>query len=305
MHAARTPIGVFTFDETGTMVSWQRFDTAPETALKLFEHGVPDEDARAYAFVRPRQREYALQHFTNRAEFNTFMTRFGILFSKQRMKVAIGRDKLLVQASNALDDLIRIQNAITERLREWYSLHYPEFKDNDPEPNILAYGMREQVPGYTDSSGVDLAESDLAALKDYATFLRTLKTERKALERYIQTTARELCPNTSTVVDPLMAAKLIALAGSIERLARLSSSAIQLLGAEKALFRHLKKQGKSPKFGIIFADPRIQNADIDRRGKVARVLASKIMLAARIDFYSGRDDKENLTKNLNEELEKI
>src|SRR3989338_6434606 len=95
MHAARTPIGVFTFDETGTMVSWQRFDTAPETALKLFEHGVPDEDARAYAFVRPRQREYALQHFTNRAEFNTFMTRFGILFSKQRMKVAIGRDKLL------------------------------------------------------------------------------------------------------------------------------------------------------------------------------------------------------------------
>ena len=79
------------------------------------------------------------------------------------------------------------------------------------------------------------------------------------------------------------------------------ASTIQLLGAEKALFRHLHKRGKSPKFGLIFMDQHIQNAPDEKRGKIARILASKIMLAARIDFYSGRPEPK-LKKDMEEEI---
>jgi nucleolar protein 56 len=129
--------------------------------------------------------------------------------------------------------------------------------------------------------------------------------EKKKLEKYVQDTVRQLMPNFSQLIDPLLAARFLASAGSMERLARMPASTIQLLGAEKSLFRHLKEQGKSPKFGIIFIDSHIQNAPEEKRGKIARILSSKLMLAARIDFYSGRDDSEKLKKEFNEDLAKI
>ena len=88
-------------------------------------------------------------------------------------------------------------------------------------------------------------------------------------------------------------------------MARLPSSTIQLLGAEKALFRHLKQGGKPPKFGVLFVHPFIQNAKPEDRGKVARLLAAKLSFASRIDAYSGRDDTARLKKELEEEMQKV
>jgi len=95
-------------------------------------------------------------------------------------------------------------------------------------------------------------------------------------------------------------------AGSLKKLARMSSSTIQLLGAEKALFRHLKnkKRVKPPKYGLIFFDKRVQNAPKHDAGKIARTIASKIMMAAKIDYYSGRFEPK-LKEDLEKELEKI
>ena len=116
---------------------------------------------------------------------------------------------------------------------------------------------------------------------------------------------REVAPNVSSLLDPLLAARLLALAGSLEKMSKMTASSIQLAGAEKALFRHLRSQGKAPKFGIIFLSDWIQSAPDHLRGKVARSLAAKLMMAARIDYYSGRNETEKLRKDLEQEIETL
>jgi len=91
----------------------------------------------------------------------------------------------------------------------------------------------------------------------------------------------------------------------LEKLARMSASNIQIIGAEKALFRHLKKKGKAPKYGMIYMSTVVQSVPEDKRGKVARAYAAKLMMAARIDFFSGRDETDKLKRELKEDLEKV
>ena len=99
--------------------------------------------------------------------------------------------------------------------------------------------------------------------------------------------AKELAKNMTTLIGGQLTAKLIARSGSFEKLASFPSSTIQVLGAEKALFRFLKGQGSSPKYGLIFQSTYVQKAHKDDRGKIARILASKLSLAAKLDFYKG------------------
>jgi nucleolar protein 56 len=131
-----------------------------------------------------------------------------------------------------------------------------------------------------------------------------MNEEKTRLERYVRDLTKELAPNLSSICDELLVARLIAIAGSLEKMARMPASTIQLLGAEKALFRHLKKMGKSPKYGIIYSSSLIQNASKDNKGKIARVLSAKLMQAARIDFYSGRAEPK-LRQELDKEIKQV
>src|SRR3989338_6758586 len=138
-------------------------------------------------------------------------------------------------------------------------------------------------------------------IREFAILVRSMHEEKNRLESYIKESMSEIMPNFSSLIEPLLAAKLLSLVGSLEKLARMPASTIQLLGSEKALFRHLKNQGKSPKYGILFLDRRIQSAPKEKKGKVARIIASKLMLAARIDYYSKRPEarlKEEMEKEL-------
>src|SRR4030065_417735 len=112
-------------------------------------------------------------------------------------------------------------------------------------------------------------------------------------------------PNFSAVAGPLLGARLLSVAGSLDRLAMMPSSTIQLLGAEKALFRHLKGEGKAPKYGILFGHPLIQQATKETKGKVARLVAAKLSIAARLDRFAGKDEGESLRKQLEESMRKI
>ena len=115
---------------------------------------------------------------------------------------------------------------------------------------------------------------------------------------------KEIAPNISTIIDPILGARIISSAGSLEKLSRLASSSIQLLGAEKALFRHLRKKTKPPKYGLLYLDHRVQNAPKEKRGRIARLIASKLSIAARIDFYS-KQLNPRLKKELKDELKKV
>jgi nucleolar protein 56 len=257
--------------------------------------------------MRKRVREYAtsLGFAKGDEEFNDFLSKLALLISKKRMKASIGRDRLIIQAICALEDMAKILNLFIERIDEWYSLHYPELKFSKKDlDKIISYGRRENIPDFKESVGIELTEKDEETLKEYARMIKTVSDEKDKLEKYVKESMKEIAPNLSSLIDPLLAAKILVLAGSMEKLSRMTASTIQLLGAEKALFRHLHKKGKSPKYGILYNDGRIQNAKEENRGKIARLISAKLMMAARLDFYSGRFE-ERLKKELEDEIKAV
>lgn len=314
---SRSPIGFFAFLEKGDLLYYKLFGKDPNKVLEALCELPEDfvsaikgydviENEKAIRIMRRHLREYAISlgFAKNDKEFNEFLSAFGIALSRKSMKGSIARDRLLIQASCALEDMIKIINLLLERLHEWYSLHYPELKLSQKEmlDRIIKYGRRENYPDFKESTGTALTDSDEKIITEYANTINNVIEQKKGLENYVKATAKEVMPNFASLTDPLLAVKILSAAGSLEKLARMPASTIQLIGAEKALFRHLKKQGKSPKFGLLFMDSHIQNAADDKKGKAARLLASKLMLAARIDFYSARDDSEKLKKELEDDI---
>lgn len=312
----KSPLGWVAFSEDGELLLYKLFE--PATALEQFGRDMPEEfkaglqgyaaqeDVRAERFLRARLRALAKEtgFATGDAELNRFLASFAAAQSRKRLIGVIGRDRLIIQAAAALEDVGRASNGMLMRLAEWFGLHYPELKLSHEKlvDVVQQYGRREAIPGFKESTGVALAEHDAATLREFATAAAHMLAQKKHLESYVKESMRGLTPNFSSLIDELLAARLLAHAGSLEKMAKMSSSTIQLLGAEKALFRHLRKQGKAPKFGLIFMSDWIQAAPERTRGKVARALAAKLMMAARIDYYSGRNEAAKLRSDLEQEL---
>ncbi|MCS7109448.1 MAG: hypothetical protein NZ903_01470, partial [Candidatus Micrarchaeota archaeon] len=131
----------------------------------------------------------------------------------------------------------------------------------------------------------DLEEKDLDAIKIVAQQIIALEEIKKQLQQYEDELVREIAPNLVEVGGPRITAKLIAHVGSLEKLARLPASTIQVLGAEKALFKHLRRKTKPPKHGIIFQHTIVHSVPKNKRGKIARALATKLAIAAKIDVF--------------------
>jgi nucleolar protein 56 len=318
-YFAKVPVGIFVVSHSGDLLYYKLFSRQPAKAVEEFLLA-GEKDARqriaagaefvespaGYKLLRKQIRKYAksLGFVENDAELNEFLSSFASILSRKRLLGLITRDRLLVQAVNAYDDLHRMTNALEERVYEWFSLHYPEIDRKGVVSRIAEYGRRENFPNFRESTGVEFSAEDEKTIASFALSIIKLEEEKKKIESYARGLVRELAPNMASLVDEILAARLVALAGSLEKLSKLPASAVQLLGAEKALFRHLHKKGRSPKYGIIFMTPYIQNASPDKKGKAARVLASKLMQACRIDFYSGRSEPR-LRQDLDEEMRKI
>ncbi|MFH0948856.1 MAG: hypothetical protein V1802_00025 [Candidatus Aenigmatarchaeota archaeon] len=316
VYILKSPIGVFAFSEDKNLMHYILFSKNPQTAAEQFNHPISKEFTESLGRCEIRDGEGVIRHnlrelalslaFGNNAELNEFMSTFSSILSKNSMKGVIGKDKLLIQSFNALDDLTNIINVMSERLREWFGLHYPETRRESIIEDIIKYKRRSEFPNFSKSSGVDIGKKDEEIIFSYASSIKNLEHQRNEMEKYIKETISEICPNVSSVVEPILAVRLLSLAGSLEKFAKMASSTIQLLGAEKALFRHLhnKKHTKPPKYGALFFSAIVQNAPADKKGKVARLLAAKLSIAAKIDFYSGRDEGEKLKKELKDEMKK-
>jgi len=127
----------------------------------------------------------------------------------------------------------------------------------------------------------------------------------KTLERQIETDMSKVAPNMSKLIGPLIGARLISHAGSLEKLAKMPASTIQILGAEKALFRFKKEGGKPPKHGVLFQHPYLSRSPKSLRGKISRIIATKIAIAAKADAFTKRDISEDLIKTINERIMEI
>ncbi len=247
------------------------------------------------------------------SEFRQYEKEFyqkNILLTRKQVSESVTPDKLIMQTSNAIDELTKTSNVLVKRLREWYSFFLPEFeelmKDNEKFTEILTKKTRTQLLKeykIKNSMGSPLNNKDEAEIKKFASQILELFKEKKEKEKYLEKMMKEHCPNLSDVAGVTIGAKLIELAGSLRKMVMMPASTIQLLGAEKALFRHMRnKKIKPPKHGIIHEHPLLQKAKSSEKGKAARVIADKILLAVKVDYFEGDFIGKRLRKEIEEKL---
>ncbi|MBI4163792.1 MAG: hypothetical protein HY512_02940 [Candidatus Aenigmarchaeota archaeon] len=249
----------------------------------------------------------------NQQDLNQFLSKVNIEINKLQLQKP-KKDRIIMSVIGVIDELDKSTNTFTERLKEWYGFHSPEIvraiQSNEKFVELISkYGHRDNVKDEkikTKSfSGADLGKEDVEALQNLASNLVNCYNLRENLAKYLEKITKETIPNLSAIAGSLLASRILQLAGGLDKIARMPSSTIQLLGAEKSLFRHLKGQGKAPKYGVLFAHPAIQKAPNDKKGKIARLIAAKLSLAARIDAYSERDDGEKMKKELDDQIKKV
>ncbi|HXV87757.1 MAG TPA: hypothetical protein VD710_01535 [Nitrososphaeraceae archaeon] len=263
-------------------------------------------------------------------ELAAILQKFAINLSSMKVKETSEKlDLHLVQAVNTLDELDEIINTISTRIREWYGLHFPEL--DYLLQNIVTYsnivrdaGSREniskelltqlEVPekkiemiqlAISKSQGGDLTVESSESLKVLASQVIKLSELRTNLSNTIENLMEKLAPNLKNILTATIGARLIAKAGSLIRLAQMPSSTIQIIGAEKALFRALKTGTRPPKHGLLFQHHSVNSAPKWQRGKIARALSSKIAIAVRIDVYRNASLDNSLLDKLTKRIETI
>jgi nucleolar protein 56 len=199
-------------------------------------------------------------------------------------------DRQLVHAVRAMDDAERTANELAERVVEWAGTRFPDVGTGVAAARLVA-----------DREPTDPATARLVALAE-----RTagLADEADALREFVERQTPSVAPNLAEMAGPVLAARLVSLAGGLEALARKPSGTVQVLGAEDALFAHLAGHAPSPKHGVIYTHEYVRETRPEDRGSAARALAGKLAIAARIDHYGG-DYRPEIHDQLRERMTTI
>ena len=236
-------------------------------------------------------------------------------------KESASEDKHLIQAINTIDEIDESISKQIERIREWYALYFPEMdviKNNETYIKLISQNKTkenktkeeiinakpEAFPGDIIDLEEDINPKDIEIMNNYANSIYEMQQTRKNLEEYVDFKMQDIAPNLRLLVGSSLAAKLISHAGGLKRLAVYPSSTVQIMGAEKALFRHLKSGDRPPKYGLIYQHPQVRGAKWWNRGKIARMLAGMISHAARRDVFTKTFD-ENAFDEFIEKAEEI
>ena len=229
--------------------------------------------------------------------------------TKKAIQASVNEDNLITQAIANISELDKVINILVKRSREWYSLYFPELDyyvtSNEKFVEVLLTKTKEELTkeySIKVPMGAALEEIDLKEITLLATQVKNLYELRKSHEIYLETLMKKYCPNILELAGVTIGAKLLELGKGLKRLALFPASTVQLLGAEKALFRHIKTGARSPKYGVIFQHPLIQHAKRKDRGKVSRSLADKLSICARLDYFKGEFKAPEYKKQLEEKF---
>ncbi|WP_297497882.1 C/D box methylation guide ribonucleoprotein complex aNOP56 subunit [Thermococcus sp.] len=362
-YLAENVRGMYAFDGGGDLIATRPFPGKPEASLDRLLKGQPVEELLSF-LDELREKGYteftvedpelarnlkdlgyqATAEFPNVAGeklrsgpaeflgekwFEEYYT-VGIALTRLRIQEQSGaRDKMIIQAIEALDDIDKVINLLVSRLREWYGLHFPELDELLPKHQQYAafvkeIGPRENITrekleklGFPDgkiekilnaaekSMGAPIGKFDSEIIRKLASEIGDLYRLREQIEDYLEMAMDEVAPNVKALVGAKLGARLLSLAGGLRELAVMPASTIQVLGAEKALFRHLRSGAKPPKHGVIFQYPAINRSPWWQRGKIARALAGKLAIAARVDYFSGEYIGGELKKELEQRVKEI
>ncbi|KAF1531506.1 Nucleolar protein 56, partial [Eudyptula albosignata] len=238
----------------------------------------------------------------------------GHSYSRAKVKFNVNRvDNMIIQSISLLDQLDKDINTFSMRVREWYGYHFPELIKIVPENYTYCQlakfignrkelseesleGLEEIVmdsakaqailEASRSSMGMDISPLDLINIESFSSRVISLSEYRKGLQEYLRSKMSQVAPSLSALIGEVVGARLISHAGSLTNLAKYPASTVQILGAEKALFRALKTRGNTPKYGLIFHSTFIGRAAAKNKGRISRYLANKCTIASRIDCFS-------------------
>ncbi|XP_045080047.1 nucleolar protein 56 [Coregonus clupeaformis] len=235
----------------------------------------------------------------------------GHSYSRAKVKFNVNRsDNMIIQSIALLDQLDKDINTFSMRVREWYGYHFPELikivTDNstyckmaqlignrkelseESLEEVVMDGAKAQavLEASRSSMGMDISPIDLINIERFSNRVVSLAAYRLELQEYLRSKMSQVAPNLAALIGDVVGARLISHAGSLTNLAKYPASTVQILGAEKALFRALKTRGNTPKYGLIFHSTFIGRAAAKNKGRISRYLANKCTIASRIDAFS-------------------
>lgn len=309
-------LGTFVFDNQFQVVDKILFSS-------LHDYGKKEELTRKLQQRHPGVRDLpaeklasALTALKAKSYYQAFYQQ-NLALTKKKIKASVTEDQLLIQAIANINELDKTSNLMIKRLREWYGLYYPELAervhDNEKFAELVLGRSREQLmkesqerqeKGVSEKEslgktmGADLDKHHVQEMLMLAQEVRHLYHLRHQHEQYLEKVMEKYCPNLLELAGNTIGAKLLELAKGLKKLALLPASTIQLLGAEKALFRHITSGARSPKYGILYQHPLVQKAKASERGKAARMLADKLSLCARLDYFKGEFKAKEYRKEL-------
>jgi nucleolar protein 56 len=227
--------------------------------------------------------------------------RAAIQLARQRVeKDHSSQDRVLMEEVKAIDDLLKAANLLVERLREWHALQDVDVVRSAADAETLVRQVRENAG---DSEAMQ--DADRVVLLGFADALAGVQSAWRAIEGRVGELMAQVAPNVTVVVGPMVGARLLTLAGGLPRLGSLPAGTIQTLGAETALFRHIKEGTNPPKHGILYQHPIVFQAPPWQRGSISRVLSNHIALAARADALTKNDIAQYLNTSLSADLARV
>jgi nucleolar protein 56 len=288
-------IGTFTFDEQFRLKSERMFSNK--------EHTVE---------IDKEPLKKILQSLKNKKYFKDFRKN-NLVITKQKIKNSVSGDLLVIQTISNIEEIGKVANTLVKRLREWYSFYLPEFsksiQSHEKFVELIIKKDKNQLLSEIktkkeDSMGAELSKEELKPILDLAKQLNSLYELKERQKQYLENIMKRICPNLLAIAGPLIGAKLIDHGNSLKHLTEIPASTIQLLGAEKALFRHMKTGARPPKYGVLFAHPLVSQAKKQDQGKIARGLADKISIAIKVDHFKGKFIGDKLKKELEKKFKK-
>ncbi|XP_048744522.2 nucleolar protein 56-like [Ostrea edulis] len=280
-----------------------------ELGIKCSHIGVAPEVIRGIRHHFPNMVKGLTEVSSGKAQLG-----LGHSYSRAKVKFNVNRaDNMIIQSISLMDQLDKNINTFSMRIREWYSYHFPELvkiiTDNYLYAKVVQFiGNRKEftvdsleqleelvmdsgkaqaiLEASRSSMGMDISPIDLMNIEAFTAKVISLTEYRRGLANYLRSKMTQVAPNLGTLIGDQVGARLIAHAGSLTNLAKYPASTVQILGAEKALFRAIKTKGNTPKYGLIFHSTFIGRAGAKNKGRISRYLANKCSIASRIDCFS-------------------
>ena len=263
-------------------------------------------------------------------EYERFVRDVSLELAKAAItKATTKRDLYAIQTIRYIEDLDKTANLLAGRIREWYGLHFPELdrlvekhdtyirliqnigtRDGYSYDALVKLGLPQSraeviAEAAKRSAGAELPGPDLEWLQEVCSTTLQLYKLRETGEKYTDRIMAEVAPNMTTVLGSILSAKLVSIAGSLDKVAKMPASTLQVLGAEKALFRTLTTGAPPPKHGVIFQYGPIHQSPRWLRGKISRAVAGKLAIAARMDAFGGANEGEKLREALDAKIREL